>query len=572
MKAANLVLQNGNIYSIDKDGCETKYNAMAISGGTIVSLGDTDSMTQLIDGNTEIIDLKGRSVLPGLADSHLHVSMTAEMVLDFDLRSVVFGTLSSRQEYIAAYQKLIREYAKAHPEAAIIRGTGWNPVIFEAYPQGQPEASDIDEVCADIPVILRSFDHHALWVNSKAIELAGITDKTPDPRNGVVERDDDGTPSGIFRETTAMDLLLRNLPGADYTVEEYKEGIRCYQREFGNKYGTTLVFDAYCSDNAIKAYRQMEADGELTMRVRTAYYADPSLPESQFDDILSKKESCDPDGDFAIKTVKFFMDGSGLTFYLNDPFEAEWLSAIGMPEGYRGYPQWELEEIKRIFLRLDSSGYQIHIHCMGDGALKLSLDAFEYVAGFNDIRKNRHTIAHVMLADDADIKRMADMGIIAAVQPMWPVADSLSNKSGLAMMGHRTYEVYPFGSLKKAGVKLTCGTDFPVTIPPDPFIGMMTGMLRTVSPAHPEYELYKGQSLGEEKEKLQLRDLIEGYSIASAYQCWLEDVTGSLEVGKSADFIILDADIDAVEAARIADIKVQQTYFKGRKVYETCDL
>lgn len=567
MKAANLVLQNGNIYSIDKDGCETKYNAMAISGGTILSLGDTDSMKELIDDNTEIIDLKGRSVLPGLADSHLHVSMTAEMVFDFDLRSVVFGTLSSRQEYIAEYQKLIKEYADAHPDAAIIRGTGWNPVIFGAYPEGQPEASDIDEVCADIPVILRSFDHHALWVNSKALELAGLTRDTPDPRNGVVERDDDGTPSGIFRETTALDLLLRNLPGADYTVEEYKEGIKCYQREFGNKYGTTLVFDAYCSDNAIEAYRQMEEDGELTMRVRTSYYADPSLPESQFDDILSKKADYDSDGDFAIKTVKFFMDGSGVTFFLNEPFEPEWLKMIGLPEDYRGYSQWDLEEIKRIFLKLDSAGYQIHIHCMGDGALKQSLDAFEYVAGFNDIRKNRHTIAHVMLADEADIKRMADMGIIAAVQPMWPVADSLSDKSGLAMMGHRTYEVYPFGSLKKAGVKLTCGTDFPVTIPPDPFIGMMTGMLRTVSAAHPEYELYKGRSLGEEKEKLQLNDLIEGYSIASAYQCWLEDVTGSLEVGKSADFIILNEDIKAVEPHKVADIKVQQTYFKGKKVY-----
>ena len=567
MKAANLVLQNGNIYSIDKDGCETKYSAMAISEGTILSLGDTDSMKQLTDENTEIIDLKGRSVLPGLADSHLHVSMTAEMVFDFDLRSVVFGTLSSRQEYIAAYQKLIKEYADAHHDAAIIRGTGWNPVIFGAYPEGQPEASDIDEVCADIPVILRSFDHHALWVNSKALELAGLTRDTPDPRNGVVERDDDGTPSGIFRETTALDLLLRNLPGADYTVEEYKEGIKCYQREFGNKYGTTLVFDAYCSDNAIEAYRQMEEDGELTMRVRTSYYADPSLPESQFDDILSKKASYDSDGDFAIKTVKFFMDGSGVTFFLNEPFETEWLKMIGLPEGYRGYSQWDLEEIKRIFLKLDSAGYQIHIHCMGDGALKQSLDAFEYVAGFNDIRKNRHTIAHVMLADEDDIKRMADMGIIAAVQPMWPVADSLSDKSGLAMMGHRTYEVYPFGSLKKAGVKLTCGTDFPVTIPPDPFIGMMTGMLRTVSTAHPEYELYKGRSLGEEKEKLQLNDLIEGYSIASAYQCWLEDVTGSLEVGKSADFIILNEDIKAVEPHKVADIKVQQTYFKGKKVY-----
>lgn len=567
MKAASLVLQNGNIYSIDKNGCETKSNAMAISGGEIISLGNADSMSELMDDSTEVIDLKGRSVLPGLADSHLHVSMTAEMVFDFDLRSVVIGTKSGRQEYIEEYQKLIKAYVDANPDVKMVRGTGWNPVIFGAYPDGQPEAADIDAVCTDVPVILRSFDHHALWVNSKALELAGITKDTPDPRNGIVERDEKGNPYGVLREATAMDLLLRNLPGADYTVEEYKAGIKCYQENFGNKYGTTLVFDAYCSENAIEAYKEMEENGELTMRVRTAFYADPSLPESQFDEILAKKDKYDSHGDFAIKTVKFFMDGSGLTFYMCEPFEAEWLKVLDMPEGYRGYSQWNLDEIKRIFLKLDSAGYQIHIHCMGDGALKMSLDAFEYVAKFNDIKRNRHTIAHVMLAKEDDIRRMGDMGIMAAVQPMWPVADSLSNKSGLAMMGHRTYEVYPFGSLKEAGVKITCGTDFPVTIPPNPFIGMMTGMLRTVCPIHPEYEIYKGQSLGEEKEKLELDDLIKGYCIESARQCWLEDITGSLEVGKSADFVILDRDIKAIPAEQIGDITVEQTYFKGKKVY-----
>lgn len=568
MKTASLVLHNGNIYSIDKDGCETKYNAMAVSGGKIISLGDADSMAELTDETTEIMDLGGRSVLPGLADSHLHVSMTAEMLFDFDMRSVVFGTKDSREEYIAEYRKLIREYVQANPDARIIRGSGWNPVIFESYPQGQPQASDIDEVCADIPVILRSFDHHTLWVNSKAIELAGITGDTPDPRNGVVERTADGMPSGIFRETTAMDLLLRNLPDSDYTTEQYKEGIRYYQKEFGNKYGTVLVFDAYCSDNAIKAYLQMEEDGELTMRVRTAFYADPSLPESQFDEILSKKEKYNSGGDFAIKTVKFFMDGSGLTFYLKEPFEEEWLRMIGMPEGYRGYAQWSPDEIRRIFLKLDTAGYQIHIHCMGDGAMAQALDAFEYVAQFNDIRRNRHTIAHVMLADDADIRRMADLGIIAAVQPMWPVADSLSEESGLAMMGERAHRQYPFGSLKEAGVLITGGTDFPVTIPPSPFVGMMTGMMRSVSPAHPEFERYKGQTLGDKSQRLELNDLISAYCINSAYQCWFEGITGSLEKGKSADFVILDRDIRAIPAEEISELEVVQTYFKGRLVYE----
>ncbi|MDO4544992.1 MAG: amidohydrolase [Bacillota bacterium] len=571
MKKASMVLHNGSIRSLDIQGRKTEYEAMAISEGKIFSLGAFDEMKDLIGEDTELMDLKGRSLLPGLSDSHLHAAMTTEMVFDFDLRGVDFSPEMKRADYIKAYQEILQKYLGAHPgpEAdRVLRGTGWNPILFVSDPEGQPKASDLDAVCDDVPIMLRSFDHHYLWVNSKALELAGITKDTPTPRNGVVERDKEGNPTGIFQETTAMDLLIRNLPGADYTVEEYKEGIKFYQKEFGNKYGETLIFDAYCSENAVQAYTELEEAGELNLRVRTSFYADPSLPASQFDDILAKKDRYTASDGFAIQTVKFFIDGSGLSFYLREPFEKEWLHAIGLKEGYKGYSQWTQDELNEIFLKLDTAGFQIHLHCMADGAVGMALDAFEFVAKHNDIKKNRHTITHLMLAGKDDFRRMSEMGIIAAIQPMWAMADSLSEQSGAAMLGsERIHETYLFGSMKEAGCRLTCGTDFPVTIPPSPFLGIQTGVTREISPPHPEYETYKGLRLGAEDEKLTVDDLLDGYSISSAYQCFLENVTGSLETGKSADFVVLDRDIALVPEDEIGEIKVAHTYFKGREVY-----
>lgn len=566
---ADLLLKNGQIYTIDIHGVQKEYQAMAVRGEKILSLGTDQELAGLISEETKVIDLAGNTVLPGLADSHLHASMTTEMVYDFDLRGVDFDPGKTREDYIQQYQEKIKACAENHPQARILRGVGWNPTLFISDPMGQPMATDIDAVCPDIPVILRSFDHHSLWVNSKALELAGIDRDTPTPRNGVVERGPIGNPTGIFQETTAMDLLLRNLPGADYSVDEYKEGIKFYQNKFGNLYGNTLIFDAYCSENARKAYLELEQEGQLNLRVRSSFYADPSLPASQFDEILAAKDAYDSDG-FAIHTVKFFIDGSGLTFFLNEPFEKEWLESIGMEEGYRGYSQWNPEELKEYFLKLDSAGLQIHLHCMTDGAVRIALDAFEYVAQFNDIKKNRHTITHLMLVDEADIERMGRLGIIAAIQPMWAIADSMSEESGVAMLGDaRIHRTYQFGTIKEAGCRITCGTDFPVTIPPNPFIGMQTGITRRITPPHPEYERYKSLSLGKEKEKVTLKDMVEGYSISSAYQCFLEDSTGSLEAGKSADFVILDKNITRIPAEEIGALRVVKTFFKGKEVYSS---
>lgn len=568
MNYADMILYNGNILSMDIKGNQRNFEAMGVSGEKIIALGTFNDMKDIVSYNTQLIDLAGRSVLPGLSDSHLHASMTAEMVFDFSLHDKDLSPDKNREYYIKKYQEKIKCCREQNPEAKILRGVGWNPVLFIADKEGQPTASDIDVVCDDIPVMLRSFDHHSLWVNSKALEIAGITRDTPDPRNGVVIRNDNGEPTGIFQETTAIDLLIRNLPGADYTVDEYMKGIEFYQNEFGDKYGETLIFDAYCSENAIRAYQELDKTDKLTMRVRTAYYADPSLPMEQFDKIIADKNRFSGEANFDVKTVKFFIDGSGLTFYLNDPFERNWLDSIGIDERYKGYPQWTLDELKKIFLKLDSEGLQIHVHCMADGAVKLALDAFEYVSQFNDIRKNRHTIAHIMLSDEEDLKRIGDLGIIAAIQPMWAVADGLSEASGKAMLGEkRTERFYPFGTIKKYGGRITCGTDFPVTVPPNPFIGIQTGITRAVCPEHPEYDKYKGLSLGDSSEKLSFEDLLEGYSISSAYQCFLENVTGSLEVGKSADFIVLDGNITSVPVEKIRNLNVKEKYFKGRRVY-----
>lgn len=313
---------------------------------------------------------------------------------------------------------------------------------------------------------------------------------------------------------------------------------------------------------------EMEQTGELNLRVRTSFYADPSLPPSQFDEMIAKRKEYRSGDGFAIETVKFFIDGSGLSFFLNQPFEKGWLAGIGMKAGYRGYPQWSQEELNESFLKLSRAGLQIHLHCMTDGAVKMAVDAFAYVSQFHDIETNRHTITHLMLADKADLQRMAELGIIAAIQPMWAIADSMSEETGAAMLGEeRIHRTYQFGTMKKAGCRITCGTDFPVTIPPDPFIGIQTGILRSITPPHPEYEKYKGVQLGEDKEKLTLEDMVEGYSISSAYQCFLENTAGSLEPCKSADFVILNQNLTSIPQQEIGAIKVERTFFKGREVY-----
>ncbi len=567
---ADLIIRNANITSIDKNGSRTVSTALAVRNGLIIWVGDDAGAEEWTGG--EVINLAGETVLPGFTDSHLHASATAEMLFSFDMMQTDIRPGDSRDMIISRYQALINENAGGVPGDGWVRGTGWNPEVFQDFPEGQPRCTDIDKVCKDRPVVLRSFDHHFLWVNSLALKLSGITKDTPTPRNGVIERDADGNPTGIFQETSAVDLFLREAEGADYSVEEYKEGLRAYQRDWANRFGTTLIFDAMATANAMKAYSELAQSGDFTIRVKGSFCADPSLPFSQFDDFISRKGEADIPGSYEIDTIKFFIDGSGFSFYMNQPFEPAVLEAAKLPPDFRGYPQWEAEELKQAFEKLNQAGYQIHCHCMGDAAVALALDAFEYVHAKLGALDCRNVIAHIMNIDEKDIVRMKKLNVIAAIQPMWAVPDMMAVNYGVPLLGkNRVDNSYPFGSLKKGGVRLSAGTDFPVTIPPAPFIGMQIGVTRTLPAGAPEDAEYKNKALGPENDPLRnsvtLDDMLESYTIAGAFQSFLEDVTGSIETGKSADFIVLDRDISKADITDFENIKVKRTYFRGNLVF-----
>ena len=569
---ADIVIKNAEIYSVDLKNELSVNQAIAVKGSLLAYVGDNSGVESYIDKNTAVYDLKGGTILPGLCDTHLHASMTVEMVSDIQLYDIMPDGEFDRDKLIQKYKDAIRAQIDGRNDIKVVRCVGWNPTFFAADPLGQPTADDLAGVCDDIPLIMRSYCHHFLWVNRKALDDSGINKDTETPKEGIICRDADGNPTGVFQETTAEDLLIESLPYGDYSVSEYKEGIRLYQQQFGNNYGTVLVFDALISKNALCAYQEMAKDDELTMRVRTCFLADPSKPFSQFDDIVAQKEKYKVGDVFDVRTVKFFIDGSALAFYMEEPFEAEYLAKIGLPRDFRGTSQWSLAELCEAFLKLDSAGFQIHIHCMGDAATALSLDAFEYVSRKNDIQKNRHVITHLMQVSENDLKRMKEMGIIASIQPIWGLYDSSSEAILREMFGdERADNQYPYGTIIKEGIISAAGTDFPVTLPPDPFCGIHVGMTRRFPKGHPEYEIYKDKPMGPSSDVMKnaagLEDMVSIYTIWGAYQLFLEDSTGSLEVGKSADFVVLDKTLSKLTPDEIANTKPVKTYFKGKEVY-----
>ncbi len=569
---ADLILLNGEIDSVGMDGKLTISSAVAVKGARIVYVGADDGVLSMKGPDTEFVDLTGKTVLPGLADSHLHASATAELLFSLNMYEVACAPKDTRETLIGKYLDLVRKGAENHPGDGWIRGTGWNPAVFLSFDNKQPTRQDLDMACADRPVALRSFDHHYLWVNTRELELSGITKDTPTPRNGEIRRDSEGNPTGLFVETPAIDLFLGRAEGADYSVEEYKAGLRAYQKDFANPYGTVLIFDAMATKNAMSAYREMAQAGEFTLRVKGSMCADPSLPMSQFDEMIRNCITARWPGSYEIDTVKFFVDGSEFTFLMREPFAAEALKRAGLPPDYAGYPQWRLSELREAFLIIVRAGLQIHLHCMGDGAVTLALDAFEHVAQRADLARTRPVIAHIMNIREADIARMARLGIIAAMQPMWGVVDSFSETAMTGLLGReRVAAQFPTGSLRKGGVRVSAGTDFPVTIPPNPYIGMQCGITRSLPRSHPEYTVFGKRRLGPSSEPLRnavsLKDMVESYTISEAYQSFLEDVTGSIAEGKSADFVVLDRKLTAMPSMEIENVKVLRTYLKGKPVF-----
>jgi predicted amidohydrolase YtcJ len=411
----------------------------------------------------------------------------------------------------------------------------------------------LDAVIADRPVYLRGSDGHSGWANSRALELAGITAATPDPPKGVIERDPQtGEPSGTLRET-ANDLVASLIPKP--TAEENAEALRAALREMAS-FGITSMVDAWVNEDQLATWHALDAAGELDARVRTCL-AHGVLGEHQgeeFERVLgSLVDYVSPRVDTGC--IKLFLDGvlEGETAALLEPY-----SDAG---DHRGELNFEPAELADAVTRFDSMGLQVHMHAIGDGAVRAGLDAVAEAAKRNGARDRRHHIAHLQLVDAADIPRFASLGVTANFQAFWAFPDTWITGINLPAVGQaRVDRMYPIGSIVRAGGRIVGGSDWFVSTV-NPLLAIETAVRREDPSGAIEGVLNAG-------ERVDLATMIAAYTIDAAWLMNHEDIVGSIEEGKRADLVVLDRNLFEIAPADIGDVQVLFTLVDGKVVYE----
>ena len=572
MVKADTILINGKILSISADGTRAEGEAVAVADGLILAIGDNESIQQYACEGTEIVDCKGGTILPGFVDGHLHSALAASVFGNCSLFEVSCTQEESSDDAINKYVAEMEHFIAEHPEQTVYRGTGWDRAYFTGgYKNTRwPSRKDLDRICPDKPVIMESYCQHALWTNTKAIELAGLDASTPDPVNGSFTRDENGYPDGTFLEMESKALIIDNMPGYDYTVEEYKTSFLRFQDEIALPSGVTFVNDCMSTENYIEAMKQLAAEGKLKLRVRGVYLLDNINDTARVAEIDGRKGTDNVDDLFGIETIKLFFDGEFATI---EPYEQEAIESNGFPEGYCGECFYSDEEVNEGLAKAMATGLQIHIHACGDRVTRQAARGLTYAQNKTGLHQ-RNVIAHLMLVQDDDKRIMGENGIICNVQPRWMVYDLDSTGNSEVMFGKkRAMEFYPYKSLLEAGCHVACGTDFPVIPSMNPFEGIETAITRCIYEGAALYApQFKGVPLGPlddpTKECVGLEDVIRSYTYEGAYQNFMEDVTGSIEPGKSAELVVLGCDLEATPADEIHFIQPEMTFFKGKLVYQ----
>jgi predicted amidohydrolase YtcJ len=534
--AADLVLTNGAVYTVD--GARSWAEVVAVSGGRIVFVGSAPAVKPWIGPETKVVDLAGKMVLPAFHDSHVHPISGGMEALECDVHG-----LSTGEEVLEA----VRKYAAAHPEAKWIRGGGWDLTLF---PAGNPSKAQLDRIVPDRPVLLDASDGHSAWANSRALAIAGITKATPDPPLGRIERDPStGQPSGTLREQ-AVDLVAKHLPKR--TAREYDAGLR-RGLEIANAFGLTSLEEASASQEELAAYEALDTRGELTARISASITANTDKVLADVPRLKALRARYHGKR-FHADGVKIFADG-----VLETRTAAVLLPYIGFGQD-RGKVNLDPADFRALATALDKEGFQIHVHAIGDRAIRDTLDALEAAQKANGARDARHHIAHIELIDPADIPRFRRLGVIANFQPFWANGDKYITAMTEPELGpERSRWIYPIASVVAAGGVTAFGSDWSVSSM-NPLDGI------EVAVTHREPQKGPGPAWLPE-ERIALPEAIAGYTIRGAYLDFTEKETGSIEQGKAADLIVLDRNLFEIPPSEIHRAKVLWTLLEGREVY-----
>jgi len=546
---ADVVFTGGAVYTVDP--ARTWAQAVAVKDGRIVTVGTNGSVADLIGPKTQVHDLGGSMLLPGFQDAHVHPPSGGLEMLQCNLNEAY-----TRE----GYERIVADYASEHSDVEWIRGGGWS---MDSFPGGTPTKEVLDRIVPDRPVYLPNRDGHGAWVNSRALELARITRETPDPPDGRIERDAHGDPSGTLHEG-AMDLVDKLMPPV--AQEEWEEGLRVAQR-YLHSLGITAWQDAIVGGpyETLGAYTATAGRDELTARVVGALWWDRHRGEEQIDELVAKRDRSSV-GRFRATTVKIMQDGviEDFTAGVLDPY----LDRDGMPSSNRGMSFVDPEPLKASVTRLDAEGFQVHIHAIGERAVREALDALEAARGANGANDHRHHIAHVQVIHPDDIPRFHELGVVANAQPLWATLEGQMVNLTIPFLGpERSGWQYPFASLVRSGARLAFGSDWSVSSP-----NPMWEMAIAVHRREPRrYADMVGERATKETflpdERIDLATAIHAFTMGSAYVNHLDHATGSIEVGKEADLVVVDRNLFDLSLDELADAKVQLTMVAGAPVF-----
>ena len=540
-RPADLVLTGGHVHTVDPG--RPRAEAVAVRGERVVAVGSTTEVSGHIGPRTRVVDLRDRLLLPGFQDAHVHPISGGVDRLQCDVRDA-----RGRNGVLAT----IRAYAASHPGEEWIVGSGWYMADFE---HGTPRREDLDAIVPDRPAFLPNRDGHSTWVNSKALELAGITRDTPDPADGRIERDPDGTPTGTLHEGAA-DAVERLLPRI--TDDTLSEGLRLAQ-DYLHSLGITAWQDAIVTPRDQLIYRRAAEAGWLTARVEAAMWWQRDRGGEQVNELIARSRDGSV-GRLRSNSVKLMLDGVLETFTgaMLDPY----LDANGRPTERRGITFIDPDELRGWVTALDAAGLQPHFHAIGDRAVRGALDAVAAARAANGPTDTRPHVAHIQVIHPDDVPRFAEVGLVANAQPLWACHEGQMDDLTIPFLGpERTTWQYPFKSLLNTGARLAMGSDWSVSTP-NPLVEIEVAVTR-ISP---------GSRGGAEpflpSERLTLDESIRAFTLGSAYVNHLDDDTGSIEVGKLADLTVIDRDLFAMGAGPIGDARVLLTTVGGAVVFE----
>ncbi|MGV0810990.1 amidohydrolase [Mycolicibacterium boenickei] len=512
-------------------------DALLVADGVVQAAGD-DALAATAD---QKIDLDGGFLMPSFGDGHAHP---------------LFGGLESAGPAVRPCRSIdqivaaVKEFADANPDQEWIVGASYDGSLA---PDGLFDARWLDAAVPDRPVVLRAWDYHTLWVNSVALQRAGITADTPEPVLGEIPRREDGSPLGTLREWGATDLVTAVMPPRDEAVRIAALGTAA---DYYLASGVTWVQDAWVEPTELDTYLAAARQGALRMRFNLAFYADPRHFDTQVTQYAAARDRVAAAGSplLTAQTVKFFADGvvENETGALLEPY-CSGLHSHGMQ-------LWEGDALAEAARKVDDLGLQIHIHAIGDAAVRQALDAIEYVARHNGPRDRRPVIAHAQLVDDADLGRFAELGVIPNMQPLWAQMDALMTVLTIPRLGaQRADRQYRMRTLENSGAALAFGSDWPVSSGA-PLDGIAVAVSRCTS---------EGQPAGgwTPEEVLPIEPALASYTGAVAYQAFAEGDWGHIAPGASADLVWLDRDPRYVDPTELPAVRVRATYLQGTQVY-----